>query len=152
MPDDPRTDPPTRPPTGLMLGILSQLFQNRMSTLLQHSGLTYTQMALLSHLARSGRPSTVGELAAALEINQPGVTKVVQRLRESGLVDVEGHPDDRRQRLVSIAASGRERLSIAWKQVGDDAAAWFEGWSPQEVAEFEAQLERLVGWFDAHRL
>lgn len=149
---DPPVGPPVDLPTGLMLGILSQLFQSRMATLLQRSELTYTQMSMLSHLERTGDPSTVGELAVALEINQPGVTKVVQRLHESGLVAVEGHPDDRRQKLVSIAAAGRGRLASAWQQVGDDAVHWFDGWSPQEIAVFRDQLQRLVGWFDAHRL
>lgn len=137
---------------GIQLGILSQLVQTRMSQLLAPAGMTYTQVALMSHLWRSENPATISELASALEINQPGVTKVVQRLEAAGLLTVQPSETDRRQKLVSVSDVGVEQLGQTLELIGADLAGWFEGWTAGQTDSFGQQLNQLVGWLDQHRL
>jgi DNA-binding MarR family transcriptional regulator len=135
-----------------LLGILSQLFQARTDTLLQPSGLSYTQMAVLTHLARQDHGQSISELATAFEIQQPGMSKVVKRLESSGAVTTKTDPADPRRKLVSISKTGSETTETAGAVVIRDVQQWFDGWSEQEVAHFTAAVGRLVGWLDENRL
>lgn len=135
-----------------LLGITAQLFQSRMETLLAPIGLTYTQLAVLSHLNGQDRPQSISDLAAAFEIKQPGMSKVVKRLDEFDAVTTEVDPTDPRRKLVSITAEGRERFEAAGLALQDDVGRWFADWSNDEVAAFTSSLARLSGWLDQHRL
>ena len=135
-----------------MLGILAQLFQARTEALLQPSGLSYTQMAVLTHLSRQDVGQSISELATAFEIQQPGMSKVVKRLEASGAVTTAVDPTDPRRKLVSISKKGTDDTAIAGSVVMQDVQQWFEGWSEQEVADFTMSVGRLIGWLDEHRL
>lgn len=134
-----------------MLGVLSQLFQSRMSTLLAPFDLTYTQMAVLSHLMRSDDAQSVSQLANVMQIQQPGMTKVVKRLQDEALVSAEPDPADPRRKLVCIAAGGQSLLADVEAALFTDLARWFEGWPPSELSAFVSHGWRLVEWFDAAR-
>ncbi len=138
---------------GTAVGVLSQLVPSRIATLLAPTGLTYTQFALLNHLSRQpDQTSSISELAAALEINQPGVTKAVRRLAEDGVAAI-GHDDnDARRRLVSLTTPGATVLNEANQRVGADLARWFDDWPDEEQRTFLAGIDRLNDWLDANRL
>jgi DNA-binding MarR family transcriptional regulator len=136
----------------IRLGILSQLFQTRVSAILQPLDLTYNQLTVLSHLERLGRQQTIGELAEAIEMNQPGVTKLVKRLEDGGLVAVAAGADDRRRRLVSITPAGAERMGNAMMTLFPDVAGWFDSWADEDVDQLGRLVGRLVGWLDENRL
>lgn len=63
------------------------------------------QFPLLAAVERLG-PSSVGALAGALGVTQPGVTRAVGQLARAGLVTVEQPADDQRRRIVALSAAG----------------------------------------------
>ena len=136
----------------VQLGILSQLFSNRMSTLLTPFDLTSTQLALLNHLARRRTGQSISELASALEIQQPGMTKVVQRLESQGLVTSQPDHDDPRRKLVSISTAGHERRTEVGRYLSGDVERWFADWSTAELNQLSASLGRLIAFLDGNRL
>lgn len=136
---------------GYALGILGQLFQTRVSALLAPSDLTYSQFMLLSHLRRSGG-GTIGEIADAIEINQPGVTKIVGRLRARSLVSTTPDAADGRRRHIQLTEQGARALDAALAALGDDVGDWFRDWSANDLSSFAEQTERLVSWLDGHRI
>ena len=73
-----------------------------------------SQYPFLAAIDRSG-PLTIGELSEAVGITQPGVTKAVAQLVESGLLQTEQAADDQRRRIVSLTRQG-ERLVAAAKR------------------------------------
>ncbi len=147
------TDPDLLLRLGTALGVLSQLVPSRIAALLAPTGLTYSQLVLLNHLARQpDQTSSISELAAALEINQPGVTKAVRRLAEREVVSV-GHDDtDARRRLTSLTPTGLRVLHEARDLVGADLARWFDDWADDEQLALLAAANRLNDWLDANRL
>ncbi|MER5851512.1 MULTISPECIES: MarR family transcriptional regulator [unclassified Streptomyces] len=62
--------------------------------------LSPTEMSVLGTLARCGS-ATPGELARKEHVQPPSMTRIVALLEAKGLVRLEPHPDDRRQKMVS---------------------------------------------------
>ena len=73
-------------------------------------GLRTTQRAILSQIARTGTPP-LGELAEALVMDRGALTHNLKPLERDGLVKIEIDPQDRRNRLVALTASGRAKLA-----------------------------------------
>jgi DNA-binding MarR family transcriptional regulator len=71
--------------------------------------LTPTAAAALASVERHG-PLTPSELAEIERIQRPTATRILRGLDEAGLVDRAPDPADGRSSLVSVNASGRERL------------------------------------------
>lgn len=71
--------------------------------------LTPTSAAALASVERHG-PLTPSELAEIERIKRPTATRTLRVLLEAGLVDRTPDPADGRSSLVSINATGRERL------------------------------------------
>jgi DNA-binding MarR family transcriptional regulator len=69
-------------------------------------GLSFGRARALRRLARG--PMAMGELAAALGIDPPNATVVVDDLESQGLARRKPHPTDRRAKLVEATRQGRE--------------------------------------------
>ena len=79
-----------------------------------------SQYPFLAALDRLG-PLTIGELASAVGITQPGATRVAGQLVKLGLVKARPGRDDQRQRVVSLTAKGQREVDFGkqgvWPQV-----------------------------------
>ncbi|MEL6830995.1 MAG: bifunctional helix-turn-helix transcriptional regulator/GNAT family N-acetyltransferase, partial [Pseudomonadota bacterium] len=64
---------------------------------------------LLAALDRYG-PLTVGEAADRLGVSQPSVTRTANTMIEADLVSTEIDPGDRRQKRLSLSASGQTKV------------------------------------------
>lgn len=71
--------------------------------------LTPTAAAALATVERHG-PLTPSELAEIERVKRPTATRTLRVLGEAGLVERAPDPEDGRSALVSITATGRERL------------------------------------------
>lgn len=74
------------------------------------------QYPLLAALDRLG-PLTVGELVEALGVSQPGVTQMVTRLEQVGLITVERDAVDRRRRTIALSADGKRLVAFSKEKV-----------------------------------
>jgi DNA-binding MarR family transcriptional regulator len=68
-------------------------------------GVSFGRARTVRRLAR--RPMSMGELAAALGIDPPNATVVVDDLEALGLVRRRPHPTDRRAKLVEATRKGK---------------------------------------------
>ena len=64
------------------------------------------------HAASAGS-LTMSELAERLHTDRPYMTLVVDDLEQRGLVRRDLHPDDRRQKVVSVTPAGVKAASLA---------------------------------------
>jgi len=110
-------------------------------------GLPAAQFPLLSALDAEG-PASVGDLAAALGLAQPGVTRALGQLEAEGLIASAADPDDGRIRLVSLTAKGERLLARARKTAFAlvegavvDACKDLKGPLLAQIAALEAALE-----------
>ena len=86
----------------------------------------------------SKRPRRAGELAAALDMSAPAMSRHLRVLRKSGLIEEgEGAPDDARVRMYRLRAAPFEGLrSLAAEALG----FWTE-----QLAGFKEHVERTSG-------
>lgn len=89
----------------------TQRIMDEMGVALQAS-----QFPLLAALDRLG-PLTIGELAGAVGITQPGTTRSVAELAKLGLVKARQTPEDQRRRIVSLTAKGQRLVDAAKREV-----------------------------------
>jgi DNA-binding MarR family transcriptional regulator/ribosomal protein S18 acetylase RimI-like enzyme len=133
---------------GSRLKRLAEQMQGDVMLVTQRAGIPIApgQYPLLASLDEHG-PQTIGELAQAMRMSQPAITKNADRLVDAGLIDVRHGDADRRQKLVSLSAAGRRTLErskrevwplveAAVKEVTDDLS----GPLLEQIAEIEARL------------
>lgn len=135
-----------------LLGVLSQLYSYRMNTLLKEHGLTLSQFSVLNHLAHSPRAASINQLTEVMEMNQPGISKIVRRLQEENFLKVGKSAEDSRQRMVSINQSGRAHIEAINRLLAPELASWFADWDEGKLERFEEDLSQLRTWLDKHRL
>jgi len=80
------------------------------------AGVQGSQFTVLAALDDLG-PLTVGELAEAVGVSQPGVTRAVGQLARLGLVKLRPGRDDQRQRLVTLTAKGRQTVDLGKREI-----------------------------------
>jgi DNA-binding MarR family transcriptional regulator len=69
-------------------------------------GMSFGRARALRRLAR--RPMPMGELAAALDIDPPNATGLVDDLESEGLARRRPHPTDRRAKVVEATRKGKD--------------------------------------------
>lgn len=85
-------------------------------------GIQAGQYPFLAAIDRTG-PLTIGELAQAVGITQPGATRTVGQLLELGFIDMQPAPEDQRRRLVSLTGKGQDLVDFSKKSVWPRIAA-----------------------------
>lgn len=134
---------------GSRLKRLGERLQGETTRFIQAEGvdLPSSWFPLLAALDRRGG-ATVGELADALGVSQPGVTRSVANLARIGLVEVATGDDDRRRRTVRLTAEGAALVARArrdlWPRIDAavaDACAGLDGSFLDQVSALERRLD-----------
>lgn len=108
----------------------------------ERSGLPFSRIRMLKRLSRS--PLTVKELAAAATVDAPAATVAVNDLEDRGLVVRRTHPTNRRCKVVSLTAAGRDMVGVI-DDVHDPAPEVLAGLDDDEIAILRAILDKLTG-------
>ena len=94
-------------------------------------GTSPAQASALSTVERLSRPS-LGELAAAEQVQPPTITRVVRDLVALGMLDRLGDPDDRRCVRVTLTARGRRELATIRPRKNESLERTLAALSPAE--------------------
>ena len=133
-------------------GVVTQLVRTRANRILRDAELPYPLFVLLRHFCHDpDREWTVTQLAAAFEVNQPGMTKQVKRLLELGLLASRPDPGDGRVRWLRVTRRGVRLRDAMVGRLEPDRQDVFRGWTRGEVAELHRLLFRLKSWLDDNR-
>lgn len=97
---------------GTRLKRLGDRLQMQTQVILDEVGLPVpvSHLPPLASLKRHGA-MTVGDLARALGVRQPGVTRMASALEEAGLIRSGPSEDDRRARVLEITPAGRNWMA-----------------------------------------
>lgn len=133
-------------------GVVAQLARTRANRILKGQPLPYPLFVLLRHFCHDpDREWTVGQLAAAFEAGQPGITKKVRKLLDLRLLSVREDPDDARRRWLRVTARGVALRDELTGRLEPDRQKIFANWRPAETAELHRLLDRLRQELDIDR-
>ena len=103
-------------------------------------GMTFGRVRAIRTLARE--PLSMGELAAALGIDRPNATVLVDDLEARGIVRRRAHPTDRRAKLVEPTRRGKALARRADEILATPPAA-LGALGAAELATLRGILERV---------
>ncbi len=99
-------------------------FMQRTKVVTTQHGLTPERYDLLLMIkAAPEERSTVTELCRSLHLRQTGVTELVKRAEEAGLLRREQSPRDARVSLLALTPEGERRLLEAWEALREERRA-----------------------------
>jgi DNA-binding MarR family transcriptional regulator len=136
----------------ILIGIINQLATTRINRILKLQDLPMAQFVLLQHFSHQpNREWTVTQLANALEVNQPAMTKTTQRLLKKGFLEMKVIATDKRIKQFSITDAGSSVLNSAWGKLGPEIGQLFSAWDPSDLSILQELLERLKVQLDEAR-
>jgi DNA-binding MarR family transcriptional regulator len=95
----------------------ARALEARLEGALAPVGLSSPKFAVLSQLAKSGKPLTLSELAARVSCVRSNMTQLVDRLEAEGLVRRVDDPEDRRIVRAVLTALGEKRQADGARQM-----------------------------------
>jgi DNA-binding MarR family transcriptional regulator len=118
---------------------------SRLARIELHSG----QETLLKTLQENDGQS-MSDLAAALGVQPPTVTKMISRLAAQDYVERRASKGDGRQALVFLTARGRRTIlgiDKVWKRIEKDAISGIDDKDRKKLRKLLRQIERNLGAF-----
>jgi DNA-binding MarR family transcriptional regulator len=110
-------------------------------------GVPASHFPLLAALDRLG-PLSVGELAQAVGISQPGVSRMLENLQSDGFVTSQRRKGDRRLRPIVLTKAGQQLIvrakQLTWPRVEAAVAEACAGASGPLLAQLSALEEALA--------
>ena len=137
----------------VLLGIIQQLMTTRQNRLFEGRELTLSQFGVLNHFTHErDRSWTVTDLAAVMEMNQPGITKVVTVLVKKDLLSSKADSEDKRKRYLKITDKGLRLCGDTFKSLLPEISQVFSEWEDESLKQFHQHLEKLMNWLDSNRI
>lgn len=117
----------------------------RLGTQLERTaGVPLTTFEVLLRLSRSPEGAlTMGELSRQLALTTGGITRLVDRLTDAGLVERRPSPSDRRVQFTAITRAGETALREALDHHTEALRTTFDGFSDRDLATLDRLLDRL---------
>jgi len=115
----------------------------RLDAILKTKGIPVAQWRILQVLA-DGRGHAMGELAEAVLMNHPALTKTIDRMIMRALVHRRHDPADHRRVLVHISEFGEELLAQCKREVEGYEDVLNERLGPRKAEQLRGLLRSLV--------
>jgi DNA-binding MarR family transcriptional regulator len=115
-----------------LLSVAQRRVQRFVAAQSPNGRVTAAQSGLLFVLGRRDG-ALMGEAGAALDLGMPGISGLVERAVEAGLIEKRGDPDDGRVWRLWLTAAGRRALTRAKAGAAELNARLTEGFSEAEI-------------------
>jgi DNA-binding MarR family transcriptional regulator len=127
---------------GLLL--TADALARRLAEVIEPSGITHQQYNVL-RILRGAHPDAIQtlEIAERMIEQAPGITRLLDRLEDKGLVRRERGRPDRRCVHCRITPAGLALLAALDAPVAAATAAAFGRWRRTEIVDFVSRLDRI---------
>jgi MarR family transcriptional regulator, 2-MHQ and catechol-resistance regulon repressor len=129
---------------GRLVEAQSSLGRQLGRSLEQQAGIPHTWFEVLLRIGRSdGGRISMGALAQQVALTSGGITRLVDRMTDAGLVRRVPCPDDRRVSFAALTEHGEQALGRAAALHAQDLRRVFDGFTEQDLRHLDALLDRL---------
>lgn len=88
--------------------------------------------------------ATATDIALASGLANNTLTSMIKKLVDQGLVTIEQSDQDKRKKFVVLTELGWEQKEIGDRVSKELGEIFYQGFSNQEIREFEAYQERII--------
>lgn len=135
------------------LGLLTQVYNNRLAQLLRDHDVTFPQFTILDYILNKGeKGTTVSQIADGVEVLQPAVTKTVKKFSDRGLLKVTSIAADKRQKNIVITPDGAGFIGRLRAALLPDVLNCFEAWEEDRISRFSDDLITFRKWLEENRV
>ena len=129
---------------GRLLEAFSSLGRQIGPSLEQRAGLLQTWFEVLLRVSRAdGAQVAMGALAEQVALTSGGISKLVDRMVEAGLLQRVPCASDRRVSYAALTPEGARRLAQATQVHAADLRQVFSGFTRQDLRTLDGLLDRL---------
>jgi DNA-binding MarR family transcriptional regulator len=138
---------PAKPSLHSLLNQASRQMTSELRRVVSAEGLPVEFWRVLEVMADE-RGRSMSELAAAIGMQLPATSKVVDRMTEAALIRRSADPDDQRRVILHISDFGIQKFNALGDEIREHRNRLEAGFSPQQ----EDRLRRLLAEFiQAHQ-
>jgi DNA-binding MarR family transcriptional regulator len=105
--------------------------------------LTSARWQVLGAIALAERPQPVAWLARNMGLNRQGVQRIVNEMRDDGLLEIQPNPHHRRAHLVVLTKQGKEAFEAATRLQAPWVNRLAEGVSLKDIATTQKVVATL---------
>ena len=106
-------------------------------------------VVVLRQLAAAG-PMRAGELADALGVEAPHISRQVHKLQQAGYVKRVADPGDLRARSVELTGTGEAAVARVASEARRGIEEALAGWPPEDLGQLATLLRRMLDDFVTH--
>ena len=111
--------------------------------------LTSARWQVLGAIALAERPQPVAWLARDMGLNRQGVQRIVNEMRDDGLLEIQPNPHHRRAHLVVLTKRGKEAFEAATRLQVPWVNGLAEGVSLKDIATTQKVVAELCERLEA---
>lgn len=125
---------------------LQDIYKNKIETCIAQYQLQHTDFSVLATLRRSVIPYCLSptDLYKSMLFSSGGLTKVLGRLVEAGLVERLDNPDDKRSKLVKLSIKGKQLIETVMPELHQQQQHLLKGLSDNEIAQLDSLLGKIL--------
>lgn len=124
--------------------IQKTIFSHSESFLKEHYELLNSEVDVLASLYTHGKTLSPTQLYDMTILSSGGMTKILKRLQERGLISREEDPTDKRCMLVTLTQSGEELIIKSLNDLSKECSKYFEIFSQDEIKTFSTLLKKVL--------
>ncbi len=128
----------------LLLVRVTDLLQRQMAEVLKQESLTGTQYNVLRILRGHGRPCTCSEIASQLIVQDPDVTRLIDRMEKRALLERTRCTEDRRIVWIKLTDSGAASCARLDAPIRHQHQANFKALSETELHSLITALTKVM--------
>lgn len=129
----------------LDIKILNNAVERQLNKELSRLGITYAQSTVVAFLSlHTEERICQKDIECRLGLSHPTVSSILRRMEEKGMVESRPLESDRRCHAISLTEKSREMSGSIRENIQGITERVLEGISPEEEAELERLLQRMI--------
>ena len=130
---------------GFLVSKVHQLSGRIFNRLLRENGIEFNSaQGRILFVLWQGDGIPIKELSERTRLSKSTLTSMLDRLEASGHITRESSAEDRRAVLVSLTEENRLQRGLYDRVSEEMTGLFYEGFTPEEVEEFEGYLRRIL--------
>ncbi|PKG37291.1 MarR family winged helix-turn-helix transcriptional regulator [Psychromonas sp. Urea-02u-13] len=125
---------------------IQDIYKKKIDACIVQYQLQHTDFSVLATLRRSATPYCLSptDLYKSMFFSSGGLTKVLGRLVEAGLIERLDNPEDKRSKLVKLSIKGKQLVEIVMPELHKQHDHLLQGLSAQEITLLDSLLGKIL--------